>query len=162
MGTVVLVPKYHRIGEGFSRREQLQALEHNGRRTDGTQSPAAWVTDLTALRKSILLCTSCRTNFNPRRHGYRKFYSPDWTGKTDGYMHNGKCDACKQNTALLPGGGTSFIPEETYRLLCIDPLDARRKARAAARSQTAWQRVTSMFSRLGSRGSIEAAARKGA
>lgn len=142
MGVLVAVPKYARLGEGFSGRERLKALEHPGRRTDGTQSAAHWITSLLDLRKSLILCTYCRAKFNPRRHGYRKFFAPDLAGTTDGYVHNGICDNCKQHTALLPGGGTSFIPEETYRLLCIDPLDARRKARAAARSLTAWERIT--------------------
>lgn len=163
MTGLVLVPKYHRLGEGFSRREQVKALEHPGRRTDGTQSAASWLSDLTDLRKAITLCQAyCAPKFNPRRHGYRRFYSPDITGKTDGYTHNGTCDGCKQNTALLPGGGRTFIPEETYRLVCIDPLDARRKARAAAGAQTAWQRITSMFTQRGSRAPYEGAARKGA
>lgn len=162
MGAIVVVPKYHRLGEGFSRREQLQALEHPGRRTDGTQSAASFLADLTDLRKMILLCSYCRPKFNPRRHRYRRFYSPDFTGKTDGFTHNGQCDGCKQQTALLPGGGTSFVAEETYQMVCLDPMDARRKARAAAGAQTAWQRVKSMFTRVASPGAREAAARKGA
>jgi len=144
---IILVPKYARLGEGFSKREKLQALEHPGRRVNGTQTPATWITSLTDLRKAILLCTYCRGKFNPRRHGYRKLYIPDLAGKTDGYLHNGQCDACKQQTALIPGGGTSYIAEESYRLLCLDPLDARRKARAMARAQTAWQRIATMFRR---------------
>jgi len=139
---VVAVPKYHRIGEGFSPREKLQALEHPGRRTNGTQSAATWITSLTDLRKSIILCAAfCAPKFNPRRHGYRKLYMPDMAGATDGYTHNGRCDNCKQSTALLPGGGRTFVPDEVYRLTCIDPLDARRKARAASRALTAWQRI---------------------
>ena len=142
MSVLTAVPKYAKLGEGFSGREVLASYEHPGRRTDGTQSAATWMTDLTSLRKVILLCTYCRAQFNPRRHGYRKFYTPDLAGATDGYMHNGRCDACKQETAMIPGGGTSFVPEETYRLVCLDPLDARRKARAAARALGAWGRIT--------------------
>ena len=141
MGVLLAVSKYARLGEGFNRRERLKALEHPGRRTDGTQSAAHWITSLLDLRKAIILCTYCRVKFNPRHHRYRKFYAPDLAGKTDGYVHNGCCDNCKQQTALLPGGGTTFIPEEQYSLLCIDPLDARRKARAAARALTAWGRI---------------------
>ena len=159
MSVIILVPAHARLGEGFSRREQIKALEHPGRRTDGVQTAATWITSLIDLRKSILLCTYCRPRFNPRRHGYRKFYAPDLTGKTDGYMHNGICDACKQQTALLPGGGMTFIPEETYQLVCIDPLDARRKARAAAGRLSAWERVQRMWANRGAR---EAAVPKGA
>ena len=160
MSVVTIVPKYHRIGEGFSRREQIAALEHPGRRTDGTQTAAAWLSDLTDLRKMVLLCTYCRPKFNPRRARYRRFYAPDFTGKTDGFVHNGQCDGCKQQTALLPGGGTSFVAEETYSLVCIDPMDARRKARAAAGARTAWERITESF--RGRRGPREAALVKGA
>lgn len=159
MSVIVLVPKYARIGEGFSRREQLQAMEHPGRRTDGVQTAASWITDLVSLRKCVLLCTYCRPKFNPRRHHYRKLYVPDLVGATDGYMHNGRCDGCKQQTALLPGGGTAFVHEEDYRLVAIDPLDARRKARAAAGAVSAWERVKRMWA---SRGAREAAALKGA
>ncbi len=159
MSAIVLVPKYHRIGEGFSRREQSQASEHPGRRTDGTQSAAHWVSALTELRKPVLLCTYHRPLFNPRRHHYRKFYAPDLVGKTDGYTHNGKCDHCKQDTAMLPGGGTLFVHEADYNLLCLDPLDARRKARAAAGAQTAWGRITALFTRRASHGAREAMAK---
>lgn len=159
MGLEIAVPVHGKLGEGFSRRERLRALEHPGRRSDGVQTAATWITDLMALRKAILLCSFCRPKFNPRKHGYRKFYSPDWTGKTDGYMSNGRCDGCKQNTALLAGGGTTFISEDTYRLVCIDPLDARRVARAEARSLTAWGRIATWW---GSARPCEARALKGA
>lgn len=146
MSLVLAVPKYAKLGEGFSRREQIAALEHPGRRTDGTQSAATWLADLTDLRKALTLCAAyCAPKFNPRRHGYRRFYMPDLTGKTDGYTSNGQCDGCKQHTALRPGGGRTFIAEETYRLVCVDPLDARREARARAGAQTAWQRIRSLW-----------------
>lgn len=134
--TVVLVPKYAKIGEGFSRREQQQSLEHPGRRTNGTQSAATWITGLKDAQKIILLCSWCRGKFNPRDNGYRRFYVPDATGKTDGYASNGQCDACKQMTINTPGGGTAFVSEATYNLVCTDPVDARRKARLRANS--AW------------------------
>lgn len=142
MSTVVLVPAHARLGEGFSRQERLKAREHPGRRIDGHQTAASWISDLVALKKCVLLCSFCRPWFNPKRYGYRRFYSPDLTGKTDGYQVNGRCDRCKQHTVLIPGGGTEFIAEETYSLVCIDPLDARRKARAAARRMTAWERIS--------------------
>ena len=159
MSVAILIPRGPKLGEGFSPREQLRALEHPGRSVDGTQSAAHWITSLLDLRKAVMLCVYCRVKFNPRRHAYRKFYVPDLAGKTDGYVHNGACDNCKQQTALLPGGGTTFIPEEHYRLLCIDPLEARRKARAAARVMTAWGRIQQL---RGIRRPHEAARAKGA
>ena len=113
-------------------------LEHPGRRVNGTQSAASWIMDLVSTKKTLLFCAICASKFNPRRHGYRKMYVPDYTGKTDGYMANGRCDACKQMT-ISTGGGRAFITEETYQLTCIDPVDARRQARLKARSAaTAW------------------------
>jgi len=131
--TVTLVPKYAKLGEGFTPREQARANEHPGRRTNGSQSAASWIADLTDLKKLILLCSWCRGKFNPRRHGYRKFYVPDMSGKTDGYATNGMCDACKQNTALTPGGGTAFIAESFSTTVTQDPADVRRKSRLRAR-----------------------------
>lgn len=133
----ILIPKHAALGQGFSRRERALALEHPGRRTDGRQSAASWIADLTDLRKLILLCSFCQGKFNPRRHGYRVFYTPDPTSKTDGYVSNGICDACKARTELS-GGGRAYIAEDTYRLTCVDPLDARRQARLAWRRQTVW------------------------
>ncbi len=131
---LVIVPKYAKVGQGFSRREKTQAMEHPGRRTDGSQSAASWVADLVGAKKVIILCGFCRAKFNPRRHGYRRMYSPDHTGKTDGYMTNGMCDGCKQQT-VTTGGGTAYISEETYNQVCIDPVEARRRGHHAARSR---------------------------
>lgn len=132
--TTVLVPRGTKLGEGFSLREQVKALEHLGRRTDGTQSAAHWILNLSDLQKVIQLCGWCRPKFNPRKHGYRKFYAPDPTGITDGYQPHGlsKCDACKQMLGNR-GGGVAYIREDTYNLTCVDPLSARRAARAKAR-----------------------------
>lgn len=132
---VLCVPKYARLGEGFSRKEKAAANEHPGRRVDGTQSPAHWITCLADLKKTILLCSFCRARFNPRKHHYRRYYSPDASGKTDGYAVNGLCDACKESTVNFPGGGTMFIHEETYDLVCLDPVEARRRTRRK------WQRA---------------------
>lgn len=129
---LVVVPKYHRLGEGFSNAEIRKGDEHPGRRTDGSQSAASWVSDLVDLRKTVLLCSFCRPHFNPRKHNYRKLYIPDRNLTTGGYAVNGKCDACKKFT-FHSGGGTAFIHEEIYALTCIDPVVARRNARAAAK-----------------------------
>ena len=137
-GPIVIVPKYHRMGEGFSKREILQSYEHPGRRTTphGYQSAASWISDSVALKKLIILCSVCRQHFDPRKHGYRKAYIPDSSGKTSGYQINGKCLGCKVETANA-GGGTGFTPEETYSLLYVDPVQARRDARAIWKAQTA-------------------------
>lgn len=138
-GPIVIVPKYHRMGEGFSRAEKAEADIHPGRNRR-TQSAASWICDLTDLQKCIVLCSYCRQYFNPRKHRYRKFYQPDYTGKTDGYRVNGKCYACKQQTGNTPGGGTAFVHETLYNRVCIDPGDARRRARVASRqAMSVWQ-----------------------
>ncbi len=145
MSAIVCVPKYAQLGQGFTKQEKLQSAEHPGRRTDGRQSPAHWISCLTELKKSILLCPFCLHKFNPRKHHYRRYYSPDFTGKTDGFTVNGLCDACKQHTAHFRGGGTMFVHEETYGLVCIDPVEARRKARQRWAGPSAWQRVKQMI-----------------
>jgi hypothetical protein len=136
----VLIPINAKLGEGFTERQKAEAMQHPGRRTDGTQSAASWISDLTATRKTILLCSFCRPNFNPRRNGYRRLYIADPTGHTDGYAANGLCDACKQMTVNC-GGGTAFIHEEFYNQVCQDPVDARRRARAAAKSMSVWRAI---------------------
>ena len=138
-GPIILVPKYHRLGEGFNEREIFEAAVHPGRRTQikGYKSPASWVSDLTDLKKLVILCSFCRVKFNPRKHGYRKYYCPDVSMITDGYAVNGQCDGCKQMT-INAGGGTGFIHESEYQKVCIDPIDARRRARARARAMNPW------------------------
>lgn len=129
---ITLVPKHHRLGEGFSKQEVAQSLEHPGRNTR-TQSAASWISDLSTLKKTILLCSYCRVKFNPRRHHYRRLFTPDVTGMTDGYISNGKCDACKQRTENM-GGGTAYVHEALYNQVAVDPTVARRNARASAKA----------------------------
>lgn len=148
--TTVLTPRGTRLGAGFTPAERFDGdHRHPGRRTDGTQSAASWMTDLTDTRKVILLCGWCRAKFNPRRHGYRTFFVPDPTGATSGYVSNGPCDACKQPTAATPGGGTSFVTEETYHLTCVDPAEVRRASRARARAAapSLWNRMATWATR---------------
>jgi hypothetical protein len=128
--TVIAVPKYGKLGQGFSKLELARDKEHPGRRTDGSQSAASWVGDLASGRKVVLLCSWCRGKFNPRKNGYRRLYTPDQSGRTSGYEANGMCDGCKQQTVLSPGGGTAYVSEETYNQVSQDPAEARRKARA--------------------------------
>jgi len=133
---IVIVPKYHRLGEGFTKSEMLKASEHSGRRVDGSQSPASWIADLVDTQKFILLCTFCRPKFNPRKHNYRKAYIPDRSGRTSGYEFDGQCDACKQQTGAT---GTGFVHETTYALSYIDPVVARRNDNAARKALPAWR-----------------------
>ena len=136
MGLIIVVPKYARLGQGFSKQEVFQADVHPGRRTQtkGYQSPNSWISDLADTKKCIILCSFCRAKFNPRKNfNYRKFYAADLSGITDGHAVNGMCDACKGQTINL-GGGTGYVHESIYRLVCIDPMDARRTARARAKA----------------------------
>ena len=137
---LIAVPIHGKLGAGFNRAEKRAAEEHPGRRVDGSQSAATWITSLADLKKTIILCSFCRQNFNYKKNHYRKLYIADPTGHTDGYAANGKCDACKQMTVNC-GGGTAFIHETLYNQVCQDPMEARRKARAAARAMTAWQAI---------------------
>jgi hypothetical protein len=158
MSVIIAVPHGSKLGEGFSKRARFEGdALHPGRRTDGRQSAATWITTLTDTGKVILLCSWCRPKFNPRRHGYRRFFSPDTSGRTDGFVSNGMCDACKSQTALSPGGGTSFIREDYYQQVCQDPATARRNARRAWAGPSAWDRVSTYF--MGSRGPTDAAAK---
>jgi hypothetical protein len=138
----VFIPRGSKLGEGYTKAEKLKGQEikplHGGKRAQGR---AGWLSDLIALRKVIILCSFCRSKFNPRQHGYRRVFIPDYTGKTDGYQVNGTCDWCKQETAQIPGGGTAFQSEELYQLTCIDPTEARRAARASAKSLSTWQSI---------------------
>lgn len=127
--------------QAYSKREKIDALIHPGRQTNprkGYQSATQWITDLIALRKTVILCDFCRVKFNPRFYKYRRIFIPDVSGKTDGYTVNGQCDACKGETAQL-GGGTGYYPEEEYDKVYLDPSEVRRNARATAKSLGTWQ-----------------------
>jgi len=139
---IPLIPKHDRLGKGFSKNEVLKSQIHPGRNVKAGQSAASWIVDLTSLRKPVLLCTFCRGKFDASYYNYRRYFSPDLSGKSSGFVVNGRCDACKEETANTPGGGTMFICEETYHLNCIDPSESRRRARQAWRgSQTAWAMI---------------------
>ena len=132
------VPLYSRLGEGFNSKQIAKADEHPGRRVDGTQSAATWIVDLVGRRACILLCSFCRVKFSPRKFHYRRMYVSDYTGMTDGHTFNGRCDACKQPT-VNSGGGAAFVHEEEYSKTCVDPVNARREARAKSRDAfSAW------------------------
>jgi len=137
---IVIVPAHARLGQGFTMAQKAQADEHPGRRIDGSQSAASWVGDKSDLKQTIILCSFCRVNFNPRKNHYRRMYVADHTGMTDGYQVNGKCDACKQMT-INSGGGTAYVHEQFYNQVCQDPIVARRNARAKAKAAVSWFRV---------------------
>ena len=124
---IVIVPKYARLGQGFSQAERIKSYEHPGRRTlaRGYQSPASWISDLADARNGILLCEFCIPHFNPRKNRYRKRFVPDQTFSTRGMAAAGKCDACKQETVR----GTFLVAEELHDLVSMDPSEARRLAR---------------------------------
>ena len=135
-----IVPKYARLGEGFSRREIAEAAEHPGRRTTikGYQSPASWIVDLLSLKKVIVLCSYCRIKFDHRKVNYRKGFVPG--APEGGSGATGPCDACKQRCENC-GGGTWYTHETIYEKTCIDPAEARRRARAMAGQKTVWRAI---------------------
>jgi len=142
----IAVPKQgKRLGEGFSKAAKLQALEWPGRQTQparGYQTPVSYLSDLLALRRVIILCQVCAPRFAKecQHQHYRKVFIPDFTGRTDGYTVNGRCDSCTQETAIV-GGGRAYQPEEEYLKTHIDPSQARRAARATAKALGTWQFV---------------------
>lgn len=126
------IPRGPKLGVGFTKAEKIasEAIHPQHSALKG-QSRANWISDLVALRKVVILCSYCRVKFNPRQAGYRRVYIPDYTGKTDGYTVNGDCDSCRVFTPNA-GGGCAFQPEELYEATHIDPVVARRQARARA------------------------------
>jgi len=142
---LIIVPKNAKLGEGFSKKEILKAAEHPGRQTNarrGYQSASTFINHLLGLNKPVILCSFCRPKFNPKKAKYRRFYCLDSNGQ-NGYVTNGRCDDCKEDTRRTPGGGTMFIPEETYPEICLEPHVARRsmRARLSCAGQTAWQAI---------------------
>jgi len=101
------------------------------------QSRIGWLDSLLSLKKVVILCSWCRSKFNPRQYNYRRVYVPDYTGKTDGYTVNGDCDSCRSFTPNA-GGGTAYQPEELYALTHQDPVQARRQSRANAGRKTVY------------------------
>jgi hypothetical protein len=91
--SITIVPKYAKVGQGFSRREQLLASEDPGRPSG--RLAGGWISDLTALQKFVMLCPFCVHKFNPRKQGYEVWRSE--------VQANGKCDDCKQVSPYLKG-----------------------------------------------------------
>ncbi len=136
--SIVVVPKYAKLGTGFSRQEKREAQLHPGRQANvkkgGYQSAASWICDIADLRKGILLCSWCRKYFNPKRNKYRIKYTPDPSGKTSGYVANGVCNGCKCRTEDT-GGGVFLVAEEYWKQLSVDPGEARAMWRARAKAR---------------------------
>lgn len=63
------------------------ALESTGRKPG--QTAGTHVSDLAALKKTILLCSSCRPKFDDKAYGYVTSARLPMCG--------GKCDGCKDN-----------------------------------------------------------------
>ncbi len=125
MKVAVLIPKYSKLGEGFSKKEILKASESPGRYTDpkrhGYQSAASWIDDFVARRGNIMLCTFCRHKFDPKKYHYRRAYVVGADDRPDPFRFDGKCEDCKQDTRTAPGGGTYFVPEEIYPQVYHEP-----------------------------------------
>ncbi len=97
----VVVPKYSKLGEGFSQKERLKADEDSGR--PWNRVAGGWISDLASLQKFIMLCPFCLGKFNPRTSGYE-------TWRQNIYSI-GKCDGCKNLSTYLKG----FIHEEYHQ-----------------------------------------------
>lgn len=149
--SIVIVPRGAKLGEGFSKAEQLQSQEHPGRQTNsrrGYQSASTWVDHLIQLRKPVILCGFCRHKFDPKHARYRRFFCLDSNGQ-NGYGMKGQCDDCKELTDRTPGGGTMFISEESYPQICQEPVTQYRSMRARMKfaGQTAWGVIQQTFRR---------------
>lgn len=91
--SLVAVPKYAKLGQGFSAKERLKADEDPGRPSG--RIAGGWVSDLAALQKFIMLCPFCISKFNPRRAGYEVWRQHIYCV--------GKCDGCKQMSTYTKG-----------------------------------------------------------
>jgi len=89
----IVVPKYSKLGQGFSKKEIISSYEDPGR--PWNRPAGGWIGDLTELRKFILLCPYCSPKFNPRQNQYEV-----WRAKIESI---GKCDGCKQVSTYLKG-----------------------------------------------------------
>ena len=80
MAVEILIPK----PETPERR--LAAMEAPGR--PWRRPPGGWVSDLAAIRQTVLLCEFCDPKWNPRRAGYEPW-------RRD-LLAMARCDGCKQ------------------------------------------------------------------
>lgn len=97
---LVLVPQHGRLGEGFTKREQLVAKEAKGR--PWHRPAGGWVDDLVGRRLMVMLCPFCVGKFNPRVHHYEVWRS---------HLNSiGRCDGCNQVSHQIRG----FIHQSTH------------------------------------------------
>ena len=61
----------------------LRAAESSGRPVG--RVAGGWISDITALKQTVLLCPACTHKFNPRRHGYEVWRD---------FLALAKCDDC--------------------------------------------------------------------
>lgn len=76
-----------------------QPDEHPGRKYGNTVS--SWMSDLTELRKAIVLGDCCQSKFYYQRAHYHR--DERWSGRV-----TGKCDGCRQYVT----SGRLYLPEE--------------------------------------------------
>jgi len=139
VGNIVIVPKYSKLGQGFSQKEIQKSYEHPGRQTNpskGYQTPAAWLDDLGELKKLVLLCDNCAHKWNPKRYGYRLLWMPG-----AGTRSNGWCDSCKE-FALNNGGGRAWVTEESYPEICAEPPMVSRGMRWVNKAKDVFDIIT--------------------
>lgn len=111
---LIAVPKYAKLGRGFSRAEKQKANEDPGR--PWNRVAGGWIGDLAALQKFIQLCPFCLGKFNPRKSGYEVW-------RVDTY-NVGKCDGCNTVNPKCRG----FI-SEAYHTTVGDPNRRPRRGR---------------------------------
>lgn len=100
LAPTVLVPRGARLGEGFTRREQLTAKEAKGR--PWHRVAGGWVADLVGKRLCIILCPFHVSKFNPRHNQYEVWRRHQWA--------IGKCDECGQ----VSSQNRVFIHQSTH------------------------------------------------
>lgn len=80
----ILIPRGTRLGEGFTRKEQLTAKEAKGR--PWHRAPGGWIADAVGSRNCIILCPFHVNKFNPRKNHYEVWRQYQFAV--------GKCDDC--------------------------------------------------------------------
>lgn len=111
MGLTILVPRPE------TARRRFQAAASGGRRVGAVVG--SYVSDLAALRKTIMLCALCVHRFNPRRYQYEPW-------RRDLYAV-AACDDCRATTH----GTRIFIHESLHQDVGDPELAARRRGRWA-------------------------------
>ena len=96
--------------------DKINAMAYGGKRR-GTPA-GTHVTDLSALKKTIVLCGGCQSKFDWRRHGYYSVWR---------YEHQpvlGQCDGCR---GMISGNdGRLFLHESSRAQAWATPDEQRR------------------------------------